>query len=1180
MQGPVEGYVEKCLCIVSRMACIRTFKRYLTTLYSTFRGNGFTPELPIESYLAHLVQVPIPPPGRIALSLVLPGQSQLQVFAPTILDFPLLDFPLHILFQSLDLENVLKLLMCVMLEKKILLVSKRLSLLSLAAEGICCILWPFMWRMTYVPLLNRDLFIYTEAPAPFIMGAHSSMVSGKLDWVTIVDLDRNAVQIADPIPDFPAGPKKRLIDTLIDHIHPTLSELDNAFPREDEDRENHEQHIRAQFLIFYGELFGWFNHTAADQPTEEQAFIASRLPDESDFYNQMFATETWTSFSEDRRRDREDLFHQFLHQFYPISRSRTRPLHISLPAEIASSATTSNGPVTHSHGRARSVNETNRSRPDNSVLTGSGRNRKDENGSVPIARSRTPDNAAERINPPSESEREAAEEKCFIEQLEFLLKHFSKPDSVFATSAPKPVTISEVKPSKEGSPAVSRSEQPDRDQSSRERAAFLAAPVIAVKRPNAGTQASELPLFPKLREDIFSQAFDVRCLQDMISRLSPLVEESPEIIQYYCLRAALYAETQQYVLAVKDYERIWSLMYGFNRFIAANEEIMLDLLKRLPSDELAHPDGLGEYPKGLIEQYLLPHSPRQKSSTVEDSLDLPSSPRSAVPSKPASLVTIVSPAPSLYSLEDGKQWELEIDIGKMLDNLPQDKVLTQQQFEEFVLFVDISTDWADSEKLWESVARSGMNRVHTQKLSRLIKQVQAHYAASQSTTWTNVFQHGEVVLRTSNTSVTNTIGQRGHVILTNHRILFAVKKLEAITEYCKLEDITGVERFNYKILIPPGLPCIKISTKKQETETFCFLSWVERDIWMSYLNELKGAYDISIFLDSPIIIPLAAHRIVLTESLSKLKRKHTRTLFRFIEMSNLRQHRIRQRLLERGVLNMKYECENSRPRHACKIVESLFESLTRQFYENLCEDGREVRLNPFVNSSEFKNFERASAELQTADLTRLDEDERMAFFINVFNILTMHGCVIGGIPAQAVEWRYFCRAAYYNIGGYDYSLDAIYHGVLRGNQATPFTAHLPFGTGDPRLPFVIQQLRPQVHFTLAHHFRSSPFLRFYRAFAEEGGPNLTQALLIATQEYLAATVNVHVKESEVVLSELLRWYRCDFKFDDESEFVEQCVLRYLSGSKHKALQQVLHDNDFTVSYEFSWDPEPQPFRQL
>eukprot|EP01087_Luapelamoeba_hula_P013421 TRINITY_DN3830_c0_g1_i4.p1 TRINITY_DN3830_c0_g1~~TRINITY_DN3830_c0_g1_i4.p1 ORF type:complete len:652 (+),score=55.32 TRINITY_DN3830_c0_g1_i4:113-1957(+) len=483
MQGPVEGYVEKCLCIVSRMACIRTFKRYLTTLYSTFRGNGFTPELPIESYLAHLVQVPIPPPGRIALSLVLPGQSQLQVFAPTILDFPLLDFPLHILFQSLDLENVLKLLMCVMLEKKILLVSKRLSLLSLAAEGICCILWPFMWRMTYVPLLNRDLFIYTEAPAPFIMGAHSSMVSGKLDWVTIVDLDRNAVQIADPIPDFPAGPKKRLIDTLIDHIHPTLSELDNAFPREDEDRENHEQHIRAQFLIFYGELFGWFNHTAADQPTEEQAFIASRLPDESDFYNQMFATETWTSFSEDRRRDREDLFHQFLHQFYPISRSRTRPLHISLPAEIASSATTSNGPVTHSHGRARSVNETNRSRPDNSVLTGSGRNRKDENGSVPIARSRTPDNAAERINPPSESEREAAEEKCFIEQLEFLLKHFSKPDSVFATSAPKPVTISEVKPSKEGSPAVSRSEQPDRDQSSRERAAFLAAPVIAVKRP-------------------------------------------------------------------------------------------------------------------------------------------------------------------------------------------------------------------------------------------------------------------------------------------------------------------------------------------------------------------------------------------------------------------------------------------------------------------------------------------------------------------------------------------------------------------------------------------------------------------------------------------------------------------------------------------------------------------------
>ena len=35
----------------------------------------------------------------------------------------------------------------------------------------------------------------------------------------------------------------------------------------------------------------------------------------------------------------------------------------------------------------------------------------------------------------------------------------------------------------------------------------------------------------------------------------------------------------------------------------------------------------------------------------------------------------------------------------------------------------------------------------------------------------------------------------------------------------------------------------------------------------------RGAYDVGTYLDSPILIPLATHRLMLTEALLKLKKK-------------------------------------------------------------------------------------------------------------------------------------------------------------------------------------------------------------------------------------------------------------------------------------------------------------------
>src|SRR5688572_13380477 len=60
--------------------------------------------------------------------------------------------------------------------------------------------------------------------------------------------------------------------------------------------------------------------------------------------------------------------------------------------------------------------------------------------------------------------------------------------------------------------------------------------------------------------------------------------------------------------------------------------------------------------------------------------------------------------------------------------------------------------------------------------------------------------------------------------------------------------------------------------------------------------------------------------------------------------------------------------------------------------------------------------------------------ERLAFWINVYNALVVHGIVALGVRGSVLRsWNFFGRARY-RIGGRDFSLDDIEHGLLRGNQ--------------------------------------------------------------------------------------------------------------------------------------------------
>lgn len=85
------------------------------------------------------------------------------------------------------------------------------------------------------------------------------------------------------------------------------------------------------------------------------------------------------------------------------------------------------------------------------------------------------------------------------------------------------------------------------------------------------------------------------------------------------------------------------------------------------------------------------------------------------------------------------------------------------------------------------------------------------------------------------------------------------------------------------------------------------------------------------------------------------------------------------------------------------------------------------------------------------EILDLSREEKLAFFINLYNMMTIHAILVWGHPAGALERRKLFGEFKYVIGGSTYSLSVIQNGILRGNQRAPYTLMKPFGAKDKRL---------------------------------------------------------------------------------------------------------------------------------
>ena len=68
-------------------------------------------------------------------------------------------------------------------------------MLTIAAETIIKLIFPFEWHHIFIPILPFELLDFLEAPTPFIVGVHSKLKEKVLEYpgIVIVDLDNKTI---------------------------------------------------------------------------------------------------------------------------------------------------------------------------------------------------------------------------------------------------------------------------------------------------------------------------------------------------------------------------------------------------------------------------------------------------------------------------------------------------------------------------------------------------------------------------------------------------------------------------------------------------------------------------------------------------------------------------------------------------------------------------------------------------------------------------------------------------------------------------------------------------------------------------------------------------------------------------------------------------------------------------
>lgn len=151
--------------------------------------------------------------------------------------------------------------------------------------------------------------------------------------------------------------------------------------------------------------------------------------------------------------------------------------------------------------------------------------------------------------------------------------------------------------------------------------------------------------------------------------------------------------------------------------------------------------------------------------------------------------------------------------------------------------------------------------------------------------------------------------------------------------------------------------------------------------------------------------------------------------------------------------------------------------------------------------------------------------DRNAFFINLYNVLAIHGVVAFAIRTSVMERPAFFSVATYRVGRVVLSLNQIENGLLRRNAGHPATKRPTLSADSPAHAFAPSRVDPRIHAALVCASASCPPIRFYDP------EKLDAQLTLASENFVNADVRVDGSarpKGVIRLSAIFRYYAADW----------------------------------------------------
>ncbi|MEQ2235504.1 hypothetical protein ILYODFUR_003062 [Ilyodon furcidens] len=187
-------------CIVSKLGCFNLFAKILEEVE---RRREISPAL-VYPFMRSVMEAPFPAPGRtVTVKSFLPGSGNEVLTLCRPVDSRLEHVDFDSLLQCLTVGKLLQVFASLLLERRVIFVADKLSVLSRCSHAVLALLYPFTWQHTFVPVLPASMLDISCSPTPFLIGVLApclpELLELPIEEVLIVDLcaDKFVIQLGD-----------------------------------------------------------------------------------------------------------------------------------------------------------------------------------------------------------------------------------------------------------------------------------------------------------------------------------------------------------------------------------------------------------------------------------------------------------------------------------------------------------------------------------------------------------------------------------------------------------------------------------------------------------------------------------------------------------------------------------------------------------------------------------------------------------------------------------------------------------------------------------------------------------------------------------------------------------------------------------------------------------------------